>query len=268
MFKKSRKNYPYISRFQLIYQDIIKQSKNIPVSTKLVNDIFSKFKNNIQLIYEKQDLIKLNQSYKNISKDINYSLRVIIIDQKNFISKIQKYQHFFIIESITDLIQQFKNNNGIYTKLTIGGLLILNYTKLKDNYNLLIDTIKHELTHYFQIQQNLQTKWIDLLPSNPNQLDTKTGIILISLFQYNMTYQDLYYLTCGKQFQAYCTSIQHNKDKFDKNILKNLTQEVLNGNILNQPTILRNLYLFIFLNSQFDKSKQRIKYIKNHLFSS
>lgn len=268
MLKYSRKNYPYINRFQVIYEDIIKDSKNIPTPLELSQDIFKKFKNNIEIIYSKKDLQNLNKSYNSFSKNLNYSLIVIIVDEKHIHEKINKYQYYFInIDDSKQLIEQFKNNNGIYIKITIGGILFLNFSSLKNNYNLLSDTINHQLTHFFEIQQNQNSIWEDLLPKDPKQLDEKTGITLISLFQYNMTYQDLYYLTCGKQFQAYCTSIQVNKKLFDKNILKNLTQEVLTGNILNQPSILRNLYLFIFLNLQFDSSKKRILYIKEHLFN-
>ena len=41
-------------------------------------------------------------------------------------------------------------------------------------------------------------------------------------FKYNMNGSDIYYLTSGKEFEAFCTSIDDHKNEFDKNILKNL----------------------------------------------
>ena len=84
-------------------------------------------------------------------------------------------------------------------------------------------------------------------------------------FKYNMNGSDIYYLTSGKEFEAFCTSIYDHKNEFNKNILKNLIQEVLSGNINNQSKQLRNLYLFMFVNMIFDNSGERIKHIKEHL---
>lgn len=258
-----------ISRFQHVYDMIINESKNIPIPDDLANDIIKKFNYKAKIVYRKPDLIRLNKNYYKFSKNDNFTLTVFVINPEDIADTFNKSEFKeFIDTTEQDLKYGLSTNYGIYVPLrNKNGYLIINYDVTKENLNNINSIIKHELTHYFENTQH-QSKWNDLISkdSDLNNLDMKKYLATMALtFKYNMNGSDIYYLTSGKEFEAFCASIEDHKNEFDKNILKNLIQEVIAGNINNQPKQLRNLYLFMFVNMIFDDSGERIKYIRKHL---
>ena len=174
----------------------------------------------------------------------------------------------FVGVSKNDLIEGLKINHGIYVPLRNDtGYLILNYQAIKDNPNILKSVIKHELTHYFDKTQNKNNKWKDLVDLSKSPEDytykQKMAVFILSLLGYDM--KDIQYLGSADKFEAFCTSIEEHKNEFNKDVLNNITEYVTTNKIKNEPKYLRNLYLFMFVNMVFDESRERIKYIEEHL---
>ena len=256
----------FIKKFQYIYEmDILNEFKNIPIPEPLVNDIKTKFDKNIEFTYSKQDLINLNENYKFLNKNNNYQLTVIITLEKDIKKNLEKYQAQFVGYTLNDIINELKEDYGIYipTKYSTG-LLILNYDKCVLNIDEITNVIKHELTHHFESFN--KRNWQDLLPKDPNELEINnalSNLIVVLRFRFNLDYTDIYYLTSGKEFESYCTTLEHYKNQINFN---NINYEFLfNDNFQQLTERIKRLYIFILLNKIFDKSGKRLKYIEEHL---
>lgn len=252
-----------LSKFNYLINKVICQSKNIPISQKLIENIINRFENDIILKYTSGDLQKFGINA------LSYQLYVYIVDIDNIQNIFQKYPLKYQKQQLQSIRFGLTYNHAIYCP-TVGnsGVLILNYQALvkeKDNIQFFKSIIAHQLTHYFEVNQKCNIKkWYQIF-SNKEQFTVLQQKAIIMLYRkYRVDIQDIQYLANANQFQSFCTSIQKNKNKLDKNILENIVKSVFNLQILKCPIYLRNLYLFIFVNYIFDQVGQRIKYIRQH----
>lgn len=250
-----KNNLPFKSNFLKIYNSIIYQSKNIFIPQQLVQYIVLNFQKKI-LIINSNKLRKFN--INNINQ-----IQVFCINPE----QLDNINNNFILKNKKQIQYQLKINDGLAKIQNDVGYICLYYDLLKNKKDKIQNVLKHQLTHIFE-NNNIEI-WKDLFPiqiKNINQISDKENIVFMTLnINYDMTYRDIYYLTSANQFQSYCTSLQNNKQKLDKNILNNINQFVLNGQLNDFNSDIKTLYMFIFLNFVFDKSRQRIQYIKQHL---
>lgn len=256
-----------IDKFQYIYDMLINESKNVPVPDQLAQDILNNFEYKNKIVYRKVDLMQLSKDYQYLSKHSKYTLTVFIINPEDVEETFSKSDYReFVDVSYKDISYGLSVNYGIYVPLRNDtGYLILNYQAIKNNSNILKNVIKHELTHYFDKTQNKNNKWKDLFTKDDEVPNNIQRPLITLMRKYNLGWNDIYYLCSKDEFESFCTSIEEHKKEFDKHILANLIDYTLSGKILEQPKQLRNLYLFIFVNLLFDKSRERTKYIEEHL---
>lgn len=246
-------------KFKILINNTLCESKNIKISEILVNNIKQNFKYENILKFDKTNL-------DNVSDE--FELYVYIINS-NDLSKYFKSDQFKILGyTLFDIEKIFKTDYGIYIPTASCGYILLNYSLLKNNMNELDNIIKHELTHIYTNPEN--NEWIDLLPEKydeSNQLiKDNLNKLYILFLKFGLNYEDMYCLTSAKEFESYCTSIEHYKNELDKNIIKNDIFKILYNDFLStiKPNLQR-LYIFILLNKVFDISNKRFKYILENL---
>ena len=200
-------------KFNYLIDKIICQSKNIPISQTLIKNICDKFKQNSILKYDNNDLKSFG-----IKTNTNYQLIVYITSIKNVQKIFQQYPLKYQKQQIQNVKYGLSVNYAIYLPIIHNnGCLLLNFNELKNqknNIHFFTSVIAHQLTHYFQNNNNNFKQWYQIF-SNKEQFTILQQKAIILLYKkYNIDLDGIAYLTSKKQFQAFYTSIQKNKNLF------------------------------------------------------
>ena len=248
-----------LDRFVDAYKMILLESINYSISNELVDDILKNI-NKKCFSYSTKELQQFNYNIKNISltiiittsktvKDDLLQFNIQMSNDKVSAIESELQKHYAIIEDTSDPHKFLFINDNITDK------------------DILKQTLRHELTHLLEANES-KKEWYDLLPQDPKQIEHTDIYQVLSLLglKLNMNYAQFYYLTSAKEFEAYCTCVEDNKDKLNKNNANNFLKFIFTDEFETLPSSLKLCYIFLFLNLTLDKDKkERLQYIRQHL---
>ena len=248
-----------LDRFIDAYRMILLESINYSISNELVDDILKNINKKCfsystkelqQFISNIKDisLTILVTTSKNVKSDLS-NFKIQINNDKISVIKSELQQHYAIIEDTSDSHKFLFINDNI------------------TDLDILKQTLRHELTHLLEVNESSK-KWYDLLPQNPKQIEHTNIYQMLSLLglKLNMNYAQFYYLMSAKEFEAYCTCVEDNKDKINKNNVNNFLKFIFTDEFESLSSSLKLCYIFLFLNLTLDKdTKERLQYLRQHL---
>ena len=246
-----------LSNFIKAYEMILIESKNYQISDELVKDIVNKIDNKF-FSYTSDELKCFDTALKDLS------LTVIVSNSKDIKSFLKNHNITKFDKDKIKVIEHELQHNYAMVEDTDDKSKFMFINENAIDKEILPRILRHELTHFIEDRTRI---WYDLLPKDSTKIENNEiyQILSIICLKLNMNYSQLYYITSGKEFEAFCTSVEDCKNEINKENVNNFLKFMFTPEFDNLSSQLKTCCIFMFFNLILDKKKDRIQYLKEHL---